>query len=85
MESKFVFLSVLPPKSIQFASRFYDTIFNSVFFYEMLCQTRGGRPTTSISSLNHILIIFSSEPPQNPRPFNIIFFKCPILENKYIF
>ena len=22
---------------------------------------------------------------RNPRPFNIIFFKCPILENKYIF
>ena len=40
---------------------------------------RGGRPTTSISSPNHILIIFSSEPLRNPRPFNIIF------ENKYIF
>ena len=35
--------------------------------------TRGGRPTTSISSPNHILIIFSSEPHRNPRPFNIIF------------
>ena len=35
---------------------------------------RGGRPTTSISSPNHILIIFSSEPHRNPRPFNIIFF-----------
>ena len=46
---------------------------------------RGGRPTTSISSPNHILIIFSSEPHRYPRPFNIIFFKCPILENKYIF
>ena len=32
---------------------------------------RGGRPTTSISSPNHILVIFSSEPYQNPRPFNI--------------
>ena len=35
---------------------------------------RGGRPTTSISSPNHILLIFSSEPPRNPRPFNIIFY-----------
>ena len=33
-------------------------------------STRGGRPTTSISSPNHILIIFSSEPHRNPRPFN---------------
>ena len=38
-----------------------------------LCTVRGGRPTTSISSPNHILIIFSSEPHRNPRPFNIIF------------
>ena len=39
------------------------------------CPTRGGRPTTSISSPNHSLLIFSSEPNRNPRPFNIIFFK----------
>ena len=38
-----------------------------------LPHTRGGRPTTSISSPNHILLIVSSEPPWNPRPFNIIF------------
>ena len=36
-------------------------------------HTRGGRPTTLISSPSHILLIFSSEPPRNPRPFNIIF------------
>ena len=46
---------------------------------------RGGRATTSISSPKHILINFSSEPHRNPRPFNNIFLKCPILENKYIF
>jgi len=55
------------------------------FWLESYSWKRGGRPTTSISSPNHILIIFSSEQHRNPRPFNIIFFKCPILENKYIF
>ena len=34
---------------------------------------RGGRPATPFSSPSHILLIFSSEPPLNPRPFNIIF------------
>jgi len=48
-------------------------------------ESRGGRPTISISSPNHILLIFSSEPPRNPRPFNIIFFKCLILPDKTIF
>ena len=28
---------------------------------------------------------FSSEPPRNPRPFNIIFLKCLILQDKTIF
>ena len=28
---------------------------------------------------------FSSEPPRNPRPFNIFFFKCLILPDKTIF
>ena len=36
------------------------------------CLPRGGRPTITISRPSHILIIFSSEPPQNPRPSNII-------------
>ena len=36
-------------------------------------EKRGGRPSTSISSPNHIFIIFSSEPHRNPCPFNIIF------------
>ena len=35
---------------------------------------RGGRPTTT-SRPSHILLIFSSEPPRNPRPYSI-FFKC---------
>ena len=34
---------------------------------------RVGRPTQKISRPRHILLIFSSEPPRNPRPFNIIF------------
>ena len=45
--------------------------------------TRGGRPATTISSPSHILLIFSSEPPQNPRPSNIIFLKCLILQDKF--
>ena len=36
---------------------------------------RGGRPATTISIPSHILLIFSSEPPLNPRPSNIIFLK----------
>ena len=47
--------------------------------------TEGRKANHINSSPNHILLIFSSEPPRNPRPFNIIFFKCPILENKCIF
>ena len=47
-------------------------------YFSQLGNTRGGRPTTSISSPNHILIIFSSEPHQNPRPFNIIFISISI-------
>ena len=31
------------------------------------------------------VLIFSSEPPWNPRPFNIIFLKCLILQDKTIF
>ena len=34
---------------------------------------RGGRPTTTISSPSHILLIFSSEPHGNHRPSNIFF------------
>ena len=34
---------------------------------------RGGRPATTISRPSHILLIFSSEPPQNPRPFVLKF------------
>ena len=30
--------------------------------------TREERPTTAIPSPSHILLIFSSEPPRNPRP-----------------
>ena len=37
--------------------------------------TRGGRPATTISSPSHILLIFSSEPPRNPRPSIIMCFK----------
>ena len=44
---------------------------------------RGGRPATTISS--HILLIFSSEPPLNPRPSNIIFKKCLVLQDKNCF
>ena len=36
-------------------------------------STRGGRTTTTIPSPSHILLILSSEPPRNPRPFKYIF------------
>ena len=36
-------------------------------------SARGGRPATTISRPSHILLIFLSEPPRNPRPFNVIF------------
>ena len=45
-----------------------------IWIHPRSSYTRGGRPITSISSPNHILLIFSSEPPWNPRPLNIIFF-----------
>ena len=35
--------------------------------------SRRGRPATTISSPSHIILIFSSDPPRNPRPSNIIF------------
>ena len=35
-------------------------------------SSRGGRPATTIFSPSHILLIFSSEPPLNPRPSNIV-------------
>ena len=40
-----------------------------------LCTVRGGRSVTTISSPSHILLIFSSEPPRNPRPSNTIFLR----------
>ena len=43
--------------------------FNPVLVYYL---TRGGRPATTISRPSHILLIFSSETPRNPRPSTII-------------
>ena len=46
----------------------------------MICKNtlqytwRKGRPATKISCASHILLIFSFEPPRNPRPSNLIFF-----------
>ena len=34
---------------------------------------RVGRPAKSTSRPSHIILISSSEPPRNPRPFNIFF------------
>ena len=47
--------------------------------------TRGGRPATTISSPNHILLIFSSEPPRNPRPLIIMCFQLSNSWDKTIF
>ena len=46
-------------------------------------NAEGGRPTKTISCPSHILLIFSSEPPRNPRPLNFIFFKCSILQEQF--
>ena len=40
-----------------------------------MSQKRGGGPATTISSPSHIFLIFSSEPPRNPRPSIIMCFK----------
>ena len=45
----------------------------------------GGRQTTTISRPSHILLNFSSDLPQNPRPFNFILLNCLILPDKTIF
>ena len=47
--------------------------------------TRGGRPATTTSRPNPILLIFSSEQPRNSRPSIIIYQKLLILEDKTIF
>jgi len=42
-------------------------------------------PTTTISRPSHILLIFSYKPPRNPRPADIISFKClMIIQDKKI-
>ena len=59
-----------------------------LLFYNVYCLEgieRGVKPATTISSLSHILLIFSSEPPRNPRPSNIFLLKCSILQDKTIF
>ena len=53
------------------------------FFSDTLA--RGGRPATTTSRPIHNLLIFSSEPPRNPRPSNIIIVQCQIFEDKTIF
>ena len=47
----------------------FDNLMVLMFFLDM--GARGGKQTTTISRLSHILLNFSSEPPQNLR--NIIF------------
>ena len=42
---------------------------------QCMSSTRGGRPPTPISLPSHILLIFSSEPPRNPRPSIFMCFK----------
>ena len=41
---------------------------NISFLLGCSVSARGGRPATTISHPSHILLIFSSEPPRNPRP-----------------
>ena len=61
------------------------SVISSDLLFHGTLKTRGGRPATTISRSSHILLIFLSEPSQNPRPFNIIFFKCLILPDKTVF
>ena len=58
-----------------FECRLLFNAYSSLRKYIFLGCGRGGRPTTSISSPNHILIIFSSEPHRNPRPSIIMCLK----------
>ena len=58
-----------------FECRLLFNAYSSLRKYIFLGCGRGGRPTTSISSPSHILLIFSSEPPRNPRPSIIMCLK----------
>ena len=49
-------------------SYFFFINFESFFLKFTYGQWRGGRSATTISRPSHILLIFSSEPPRNPRP-----------------
>ena len=46
---------------------------------------RGGRPTTTNLSPSHILLIFSSEPPRNPRSFKNIFLSAQSIKIRIFF
>ena len=52
--------------------------------YILYCVRRGGRPDKSISRPSHILLIFSSELPRNPRHLIIMCFKA-YSSQRYIF
>jgi len=43
-------------------------------------KSRGGRPASTTSRPNHILLIFSSKPPLNPRP---LFIMCWTVSNSW--
>ena len=47
----------------------------------VVAWTRGWRSTTTIYLPSHIILMFSYDPPQNPRPSIIMIFKCRILED----
>ena len=50
-----------------------------IFNLNKTAKKKGGRPTTIISRPSLFLLIFSSEPPQNPRVLSILFFSSDLI------
>ena len=67
--SKYNTVHVVELKEPKSASKCISCTYNGV---------RGERPATTICSPCHVLLIFSSEPPRNPRPSNFFYMSNPI-------
>ena len=59
-----------PTKSVHPTKQYKDAVEPNEIL-QINSVTRGGRPVTSISRPSRILLIFSSEPPWNPRPSHL--------------
>ena len=63
------------------------TVVNCMLYSYQLYVTRGvkGQQKYFLARATDILLIFSSDLPRNPRPFNFILLNCLILPDKTIF